>query len=312
MRVLVTESGVHPRGVEMLKEHFDVDARRSTSDEELEERIGDYDALVIQAFTNVKKPAIDRAKRLKLIARAGSGMERVDVEYAQSKGIVVRNTPRANVISVAELAIGLMIAVLRKVVAADAYVRSKAGWDRPAYKGAELHGKTLGLIGSGNIGVEVAKRALVFGMKVIAFDPFVDARRMAEMGMDKADTLEALLRESDIVSIHVPLLETTRHMMGGPQFAQMKRSAVFINTCRGAVMDEPALVEALRTGAIAGAGVDAYEEEPPLRSGLLGLPNVVLTPHTGGITVEAVERMATDAAQIVIEFFKPGTRGDAR
>ena len=138
MKVLVTESGVHQRGVDMLRKHFDVDYRESTSDEELEKLIGDYDAIVVQAFTNVKKPAIDKAAKLKLIARAGSGLERVDVEYAESKGIVVRNTPRANIVSVAELAIGLMIAVLRKLIPADAYVRSKAGWDRPAYKGTEL------------------------------------------------------------------------------------------------------------------------------------------------------------------------------
>ena len=167
----------------------------------------------------------------------------------------------------------------------------------------------LGLIGSGNIGAEVAKRADAFGMKVISYDPFVGEQRMAELGMAKIHELDDLLGKSDIVSIHVPLVDATRHMMGAEQFAKMKASAIFINTCRGAVMDEAALVEALRNGEIAGAGIDAYEEEPPVDSGLLELDNVVLTPHTGGITFEAVEQMATHAADIVIEFFKSNEAG---
>jgi len=303
MKVLVTENGVHPCGVELLKKHFDVDCRDSTSVEELERIIGEYDAIVIQAFTKVPRSVLEKAEKLKLIARAGTGLEHVDLEYAKKRGIVVKNTPQANAVSVAELTFGLMIAVARKIVSADAYVRSRKGWDRPSYKGIELFGKTLGLIGFGNIGRLVAVRANAFGMKVVAYDPFVPAGEMKQTGVTRIGELDELLSASDVVSVHVPLTDETRHMIGAEQFGKMKPTAIFINTCRGAVVDEAALAAALKEGKIAGAGIDAYEEEPPLNSPLLELENVVLTPHTGGITKEAVERMSMQAAEIVIDFF---------
>lgn len=299
-KVLVAER-LDPAGVELLRQHFDVDVREQTPEDELAAIIGDYDGLMIKTYTRVSAQVIDRASRLKVIARAGSGLDKVDVPYAQGKGIVVRNTPEANVVSVAELVFSLMLAVSRRVAAADRYVRSREGWDRDRFTGVELAGKTLGIVGFGHIGKLVAVRAHAFDMQVRCFDPFVEAPAMAEHGVGKVEALDDLLGEADYLTLHVPLVDATRHLLSHAQFRRMKPGAIVINTARGPVVDEAALVKALQDGEIAGAGLDVYEAEPPQSAELLALDNLVLTPHIGAATHEALRRMTVQAAEVIVE-----------
>lgn len=304
-RVLVAET-LEQAGVDMLRAHFDVDVRERTSEDELAALIPDYDGLMIKTYTRVSQKVVDRAARLKVVARAGTGLDRVDVDYARGKGIVVRNTPAANVVSVAELVFGLMLALARRIPRADAYVRGQTGWDRDQFTGTELAGKTIGIVGFGAIGRAVARRALAFDMRVVGFDPLVDAAAMRAAGADCAPTVEALLEQANIVTVHVPLLDSTRHLIDGPRIKLMPPGGVVINTARGGVVDEHALAAALRSGHLAGAGLDVFEQEPPTSAELLGLPNVVLTPHIGAATAEALNRMTVQAAEIIIETLKAG------
>lgn len=302
-RVLVAET-LEPAGIDLLRQHFDVDVRERTDEQTLANIIGDYDALMIKTYTRVSKAVIDNAKKLKIVARAGSGLDKVDLAYAKEKGLVVRNTPQANVVSVAELVFALMLAVSRKLVAADRYVRSREGWDRDRFTGVELAGKTLGIVGFGNIGKLVAKRALAFDMQVVGYDPFVDAAGMAEHGVREVETVDDVIDVADYITVHVPLLDSTRGLFSTAQFARMKPNAIFINTARGEVVDEPALIAALQKGEIAGAGLDVYEAEPPNHPELLALDNVVLCPHIGAATREALTRMTVQAAEMIIEALK--------
>lgn len=302
-RVLVAET-LEQAGIDLLREHFDVDVRERTSEDELARIIGDYDGLMIKTYTRVSRQVIDKAGKLKIVARAGSGLDKVDLVYAREKGLAVRNTPQANVVSVAELVFGLMLAVSRKLAAADRYVRSRDGWDRDRFTGVELSGKTLGIVGFGNIGKLVAKRAIAFDMQPVGYDPFIDAAAMAEHGVRKVETVDQVIDVADYITVHVPLLDSTRNLFSTAQFRRMKSSAVLINTARGEVVDEPALIAALRAGQIAGAGLDVYQAEPPADPALLELDNAVLSPHIGAATHEALNRMTMQAAQMIIEALK--------
>ncbi|ANX03013.1 hydroxyacid dehydrogenase [Immundisolibacter cernigliae] len=299
-RVLVAET-LEQAGIDLLREHFEVDVRERTDEETLARIIGDYDGLMIKTYTRVSKQVIDNARKLKIVARAGSGLDKVDLIYAKEKGLSVRNTPQANVVSVAELVFGLMLAVSRKLAAADRYVRSREGWDRDRFTGVELAGKTLGIVGFGNIGKLVARRALAFDMQPVGYDPFVDAAGMAEHGVRKVETVDGIIDVADYITVHVPLLDSTRNLFSTEQFGRMKSTAILINTARGEVVDEPALIAALQAGQIAGAGLDVYEAEPPNHPELLTLDNVVLCPHIGAATREALNRMTVQAAQMIIE-----------
>ncbi|MFZ5492700.1 MAG: hydroxyacid dehydrogenase [Pseudomonadota bacterium] len=299
-RVLVAET-LEQAGIDLLRQHFDVDVRERTDEQTLAGLIGDYDALMIKTYTRVSKAVIDRAGKLRIVARAGSGLDKVDLAYAKEKGLTVRNTPQANVVSVAELVFGLMLAVSRKLAAADRYVRAGEGWDRDRFTGVELAGKTLGIVGFGNIGKLVARRALAFDMQLVGYDPFVDAAGMAEHGVRKVETVDEVIDAADYITVHVPLLDATRGLFSTAQFARMKPTAIFINTARGEVVDEPALIAALQTGEIAGAGLDVYEAEPPNHPELLALDNVVLCPHIGAATREALNRMTVQAAEMIID-----------
>ncbi len=302
-RVLVAET-LEQAGIDLLREHFDVDVRERTDEAELARIIGDYDGLMIKTYTRVSRQVIDNASKLKIVARAGSGLDKVDLVYAKEKGLPVRNTPQANVVSVAELVFGLMLAVSRKLAAADRYVRSREGWDRDRFTGVELAGKTLGIVGFGNIGKLVARRALAFDMQPVGYDPFIDAAAMAEHGVRKVETVDAVIDVADYITVHVPLLDSTRNLFGTEQFERMKSTAILINTARGEVVDEPALIAALRAGQIAGAGLDVYQAEPPADPALLELDNAVLCPHIGAATHEALNRMTLQAAQMIIEALK--------
>lgn len=299
-KVLVTEA-LDPLGYEMLERHFEVDRRESTSEEELLAMVDQYDALMIKTYTRVSAAVMDKASRLKVVARAGSGLDKVDLDYAKEKGILVRNTPDANTTSVAELVFGLMLTLSRNLVPAHNYLKAAQGWDRDRFIGFELAGKQLAIVGFGNIGQKVAKRAAAFEMTVRCFDPFIEAAAMAEHGVNKVEDVNELLNSADYVTVHVPLLDSTRHLLGAKQFSAMKPTSIIVNTARGPVVDNQALVTALRDGQIAGAGLDVFEQEPPQDPELLELDNLVMCPHIGAATHEALQKMTTQAAQVIID-----------
>jgi D-3-phosphoglycerate dehydrogenase len=297
MNVLVADK-IHEDGVKMLREFAEVDVSTGLKPAELIAKIGGYDILVVRSATKVTKEVIDAGKQLKIIARAGVGLDNIDAEAAEARGIKVINAPEAPTVAVAELVLGMMLSWVRHLPQADASM--KAGrWEKAQLMGSELRGKTLGIVGTGRIGRAVGYKAKVFLMNLLVHDPTQSVEFMERTGAKYAD-LEALLRESDFVTLHVPLTPQTRHMIGKRELGLMKASAVLINTSRGGVIDEAALAEALQQGKIAGACLDVYEKEPPVDSPLLKLSNVVLTPHLGASTVEAQQ----DAALIVARKIK--------
>ncbi len=291
-------------GVEYLKkEGFEVIDLTGVPKDELPKHVGDLDAIIIRSATKVRKEFIDAAKNLKVIGRAGVGLDNVDVEYAKSKGIKVLNTPGATSISVAELVIGLILAVMRKIAYADREMRH-GKWPKKKCKGIEMYGKTLGIIGIGRIGREVAKRARAFGMKIIYYDVFkLDDRTANELGVEYRD-LDDLIGEADVITLHVPLLPETKHMINAERIAKMKDGAIVINAARGGVVDEDALYEALKSGKLYGAALDVYEHEPLKESKLFELDNIVLTPHIGAQAKEGQTRAGIEIAQKVAEALK--------
>jgi D-3-phosphoglycerate dehydrogenase len=259
-------------------------------------------ALFVRSSFRVTREVIDRASNLRVICRVGVGLDNIDVEYAKQRNIAVLNTPGGNTTSVAEHTLALLLALAKDLFFYDRKVREGEWRSRYTYRALELSGKTLGLVGFGAIGQEVARLSLGFGMKVLFFDPFVPEGVL--QGVQKVSTLSELLSQSDFVSLHVPLTEGTRHLIGREEFRLMKPTAFLINVARGAVVDEEALLEALREGWIRGAALDVFEKEPP--SGdhpLCSLPNVILTPHVAGLTQESTERVAVQAAEQIIAFF---------
>jgi len=291
-------------GVEYLKnEGFEVVDLTSIPKEELVKYVGDLDALIVRSATKVRKDMIDAAKNLKVIGRAGVGLDNIDVEYAKSNGIKVLNTPGATSISVAELTIGLILAVMRKIAYADRETRA-GNWPKKKCKGIEMYGKTLGIIGIGRIGKEVAKRAKVFGMKVLYYDVYrPDEATERELGVEYRD-LDTLISESDVITLHVPLLPETKHLINAERIAKMKDGAIIINAARGGIVDEEALYEALKSGKLYGAALDVYENEPLKESKLFELDNVVLTPHIGAQAKEGQTRAGIEIAQKVAEALK--------
>ncbi|MDK2853691.1 MAG: D-3-phosphoglycerate dehydrogenase / 2-oxoglutarate reductase [Thermococcaceae archaeon] len=303
MKVLVA-SPLHEKAFEILKNAgLEVIYEEYPDQDKLKELVKDVSAIIVRSKPKVTKEIIDAAPNLKVIARAGVGLDNVDVEYAKSKGIEVVNAPAASSRSVAELAIALMFAVARKVAFADRKMREGV-WAKKQCMGFELEGKTLGVIGFGRIGYTVAKIASAIGMKILLYDTAKEEERAKEVG-GKFVELEELLRNSDIVTIHVPLLESTYHLINEERLKLMKPTAILINTARGAVVDTNALVKALQEGWIAGAGLDVFEEEPlPKDHPLTKLDNVVLTPHIGASTVEAQERAGIEVAEKVVKILK--------
>ncbi len=294
MKILISDA-VDKAAADLLKKEHDV-VEAEPSMEELKEMIGEYDAILLRSRTKLTGDIIAAGKNLKVIGRAGIGVDNIDLKAATEHGIIVVNAPGSNSLSVVELTIGHMISLARKLVEADRHVRS-GQWNRKAFKGVELMGKTLGLIGFGRIGSEVARRAQVFGMDVITYDPYVNKKIADEMGVKVVETKEDVLKNADFISIHALLTDETRGMIAGPEFEIMKKSAYIINCARGGIVDEKALYEALKNGNIKGAALDVYENEPPAGSPLLELDNVVFTPHVGASTKEAQMRAGTVAAE---------------
>lgn len=300
MKVAICDP-IAKEGVEFLKSKgVEVVDLTEIPKEEIPKHIGDVDALIVRSATKVRKEMIDSAPNLKVIGRAGVGLDNIDVEYAKSKGIKVVNTPGATSISVAELAIGLMLAVYRKIAYGDRETRA-GNWPKKKCKGMELYGKTVGIIGFGRIGREVARRIRAFGCKAIYYDIHRPPREVEEeLGVEYRE-LEDLLRESDIITIHVPLTPQTKHLINEERIAKMKDGAVIINTSRGGVVDEDALYNALKSGKLYGAALDVYENEPLKESKLFELDNIVLTPHIGAQTKEGQKRAGVEIAEKVYE-----------
>ena len=297
VKVLVTD-GLEADALARLRKHHGVDVI-DASPAQLVDVIGGYEALIVRSRTKVTANVVSKGARLKVVARAGVGVDNIDVATATKRRIPVVNAPAASTISVAELTVAHMLALARSLPQADRSVK-EGKWEKKAFEGVELHGKTLGLVGSGRIGAEVAKRAKAFGMRVIAYDPYLPPALAAERGIGLT-SLEALLLESDFVSVHAALTDETYHLIGAKQLALLKKSAYLVNCARGEIVDEVALAEALRNRAIAGAALDVYENEPPKGSPLLAVEPTSLTPHIAASTREAQVRVGETVVDEVLK-----------
>ena len=297
-RVLVKEA-IADSGVALLRRHFDVDIGTDWNDGELPERIGDYEGIVIRSATKVTAELIERAARMRVIGRAGIGVDNIDVPAATKRGIVVANAPQSNVIAAAEHTMALMLALCRNVPQAHASLTS-GKWERSQFGGVEVHGKTLGVLGFGRIGQLVAERARAFEMRVLAFDPFVSAERYRELGVDRAESSAELYAEADIVTLHLPKTPETRGWLDAEALGQMKDGVRVVNCARGELVDHAALEHALRSGKVAGAALDVFPAEPITEHPLFGMPGVVVTPHLGASTTEAQDRAGIITAEQVV------------
>ncbi len=297
-RVLVKEK-IGESGIDLLRGHFDVDLGIDWDDAELSERIGSYDGIVIRSATKMTAELIEKAERLKVIGRAGVGVDNVDVPAATRRGIVVANAPESNVVTAAEHTMALLLALARNIPRAHASLID-GRWERSKLSGVELYEKTLGVLGFGRIGQLVAQRARGFGMRVLAFDPFVSAERYRELGVDKAESPEDIYAQADFITIHLPKTPETEGFLSDEQFAAMRDGVRVLNVARGGLIDEAALERALDAGKVAGAALDVFPSEPMTESPLFGRPEVVVTPHLGASTAEATDRAGYQSAEQVV------------
>jgi len=297
LKVLVPEKLADP-GIELLKRDFEVDVLLDLGPEELLNKIGEYDGLIIRSATRVTEEVIERAGNLKAIGRAGIGVDNIDIEAATKRGVIVANAPESNTVAAAEHTLGLMLAAARRIPAADSSLRG-GEWKRSAFKGVEVSEKTLGLVGLGHVGAIVARGALGMGMRVLAYDPYVSEDRMRSMNVERAESTDQVFERSDFVSLHVPRTPQTVGLVNEETLGKMKPTAYLINVARGGIVDETALYNALKGSVIAGAALDVFAEEPTTDSPIFALPNVVVTPHLGASTAEAQDRAGITAAEQV-------------
>jgi D-3-phosphoglycerate dehydrogenase len=303
-KVLISDK-MDPNAERILKEHgCEVDVITGKTPEELKAIIGQYDGLAIRSATKVTKEILDAATNLKVIGRAGIGVDNVDIPYASSKGVVVMNTPFGNSITTAEHAIALMFALARQLPEANAQTQ-EGKWPKNAFMGVEVTGKTLGLIGAGNIGSIVAARALGLKMKVVAYDPFLTEERAVEMGVEKVD-LETLVTRADFITLHTPLTDETRNILNRERLEKTKKGVRIVNCARGGLIDEAALKDGLDSGHIAGAALDVFVEEPAKKNPLFGTPNFICTPHLGASTNEAQVNVALQVAEQIGDYLTTG------
>ncbi|MBI3321004.1 MAG: phosphoglycerate dehydrogenase [Candidatus Omnitrophica bacterium] len=300
MRVLVADH-LSDDGIALLKAEsgLQVDVKTGLSSAELAQVIGPYEGLIVRSSTKVTAEVIAKADHLHVIGRAGVGLDNVDAEAATKRGIIVMNVPAGNTISTAEHTMSLIMALARRIPQADAHLRAGL-WERAKFVGTELSGKTLGIIGLGKIGTEVAKRAQAFGMRVIAHDPFLSSERAQQLEIQLTE-LNALYAEADFITVHTPLTAETRHLIGANELQAMKRGVRLINCARGGILDEEALYQAIVEGRVAGAAIDVFEQEPPTNHPLLKLEQVVCTPHLGASTQEAQLNVAMEVARQVAD-----------
>jgi D-3-phosphoglycerate dehydrogenase len=299
IKVLVTDN-LEQEGISILKNaNFYVEEKGKLSVEELEKIIGQYDILIVRSGTKVSSSVIEKADRLKIIGRAGVGVDNVDVKTATAKGIIVMNAPEGNTLSASEHTIGLILSLVRNIPQAHNIL--KAGkWERNKFIGTELFGKTLGIIGLGRVGKRVAFIAHSLGMKILGFDPYLSQEDAVSLNISLL-TLDGLCKQSDIISLHTPLLPETKYILSEKQFSIMKEGVIIINAARGGLIDESALIKYIKNGKVKGAALDVFEKEPPVESELLKMENVVVTPHLGASTKEAQINVARDISQQIID-----------
>ena len=302
VRVLVADPIAESAEKKLRDAGFEITLRNKDEDGPLEEQIKGYDCIIIRSASKVTKEVLDAADSLKLVVRAGVGLDNVDLEAAKERGVKVRNTPEAPTVSVAEMVFSLMFALARNVTRADSSMKQER-WEKKKLKGTELWQKNLGILGFGRIGFEVARRASAFGMSVLAYDVVDIDKECNEIGAERV-SLDDLIERSDYISIHVPLLPQTKGMIGTEQFKRMKKTAFVVNTARGGVVDEEALLDALNEGLIAGAALDVFGSEPPTDWKLVKHPKLVATPHLASSTSEAQVRVGDLTVQKVIDEFK--------
>jgi D-3-phosphoglycerate dehydrogenase len=299
LKVLVKEK-VGDSGIKLLEEHFDVDLGVDWSDEQLVERIGDYHGILIRSATKMTAELIEQATSLRVIGRAGVGVDNVDVEAATRRGIVVANAPQSNVVTAAEHTMALLLALARNIPQAYASLTS-GKWERSKFSGVELYEKTLGILGFGRIGQLVATRARSFGMRVLAFDPFVSAERYRELGVEKAENSEEVYAQADFITVHLPKTPETAGWVNAEAFAKMRDGVRILNVARGGLIDDAALKDALDSGKVGGAALDVFPSEPITDYPLFqGYPQVVVTPHLGASTAEATDRAGYQSAEQVV------------
>jgi len=305
MKVLISDN-LSATGVAILKKAgLEVDARSKTSVEEIEKIIGEYDALIIRSATKVTAGLLEKAAKLKVVGRAGSGLDNVDIPAATKKGVVVMNTPGGNTVTTAEHTVGMIFACARMIP--QAYSSLKAGkWEKKKFEGVELFDKTLGIVGLGAIGGVVANRAIGLGMKILAYDPFISQEKAKSMGIELAD-LPTIYRRSDFITVHTPKTKETANLINKDTIAQMKDGVRIINCARGGIVNEQDLYEALKSGKVGAAAFDVFEKEPPENHPLLSLDNFIATPHLGASTREAQENVAVAVAEQVVDYLIAGT-----
>ncbi len=303
-KVLIVER-IDDAGVALLQKELEVDLRIGIKREELLEIIHDYEGLIIRSDNKVDKELMEKATKLKVVGRAGNGVDNIDVEEATRRGIIVANTPDSNSISACELAITHILAGAKKFTFADSYLKS-GNWDRDLFMGNEVYNKTLGIIGLGRIGALVATRMKAFGLKLVAYDPYISDERFKRYDAEKMETLEDLLKEADIITIHTPRTKETIGIIGEREISLMKDGVRIVNAARGKLMEETALYEGLKSGKIASVGLDVHDDEPRYSASLYEFNNVTVSPHIGATTVEAQENVGVTIAQQVINGIKGG------
>ncbi len=303
-KVLVSDP-ISDLGIQQLMDADDVTVDKNTglSEDELVQIIGDYDALLVRSQTRVTERIMAAGKNLKVVGRAGVGVDNIDLEAATQRGIIVINAPDGNTITTCEHTFAMMMALARHIP--QAYAKTIGGtWDRKTFLGVELRNKTLGVLGMGRIGSEVAKRAKAFGMSILGYDPFLTEERAEKLGI-KLASVDEIIRNADFMTVHTPLTPETKHMIARPQFEVMKKGMRIINCARGGVIDEMALVEAIDEGIVAGAAFDVFESEPPAPDHpFLSHPKIIVTPHLGASTVEAQENVAIDVSEQVLHILR--------
>jgi D-3-phosphoglycerate dehydrogenase len=305
MKVLVSDN-ISRRGVDIMTQAgLKVDVKTGLAPDELKKIIGRYEGLVIRSATKVTADIIDAARKLKVIGRAGSGLDNVDKEAATKRGIVVMNTPGGNTITTAEHTIALMVSMARMIPQATASMK-QGKWEKKKFMGVELYNKTLGIVGVGNIGSHVAKVAQGFGMEVLAYDPYLSEEKKKSLGVTVVD-LDVLFAESDFITFHIPLTSETRNLVSTKTIAKMKKGVRLINASRGGVINEDDLYKALKSGRVAAAALDVFESEPPGESKLLKLDNFICTPHLGASTADAQENVAVAVAGQIVDYLVYGT-----
>ncbi|OLS38392.1 phosphoglycerate dehydrogenase [Bacillus sp. MRMR6] len=302
-KVLVTD-GISDTGLKSLFDHpnFIVERQPTLPTDQLKSIIGEYEALIVRSQTKVTEDLLQHADKLKVIARAGVGVDNIDVNAATRKGIIVINAPGANTIAATEHTLAMMLSMARLIP--QAHRKTADGeWDRNSFKGVELYKKTLGIIGMGKIGTEVAKRAKSFGMTILGYDPYLTDERAKKLGMTKA-SLDLIAQESDFITIHTPLTNDTKGLVNEEYLSKTKKGVRFINVARGGIIDENALVRAIQSGHVAGAALDVFEKEPVANPALLDNPNIIVTPHLGASTVEAQEKVAQEVSVEIIDILE--------